>query len=147
MSWLLPLPVAIPLLGAALVVATDHVVSRHVTDALVIALAATATVFAALVLLASERRDVLQWFGGWRPDHGVALGISFVAEPFGAGMALLACGLTTASLVYSWTYMRDAAQPYDALMLVFCAGMVGFALTADVFNMFEIGRASCRERV
>jgi len=136
MSWLLPLPVAIPLLGAAMVVATDHVVSRRVTDVLVIALATAATVFAALVMVASERRDVLHWFGGWRPDHGVALGVSFAAEPFGAGMALLACGLTTASLVYSWTYMRDAAQPYDALMLVFCAGMSGFALTADVFNMF-----------
>jgi multicomponent Na+:H+ antiporter subunit D len=136
MDWLLPLPVAVPLLAAAVVVATDHIVSRHVTDAIVIAAATAATVFSALILVESQRHDLLHWFGGWHPDHGVALGVSFAGEPLGAGMALLACGLTTASLVYSWGYMGDAAQPYDALMLVFCGGMAGFALTADLFNMF-----------
>lgn len=136
MTWLVPMPVAIPLIAAALVVATDHVVSRHVTDAIVISAAAAATVFAVLILVRSERHDLVYWFGGWRPDGHVALGISFDAGPLGAGMAVLACGLTTLALLYSWTFMRDAAQPYDALTLVLCAGMAGFSLTGDIFNMF-----------
>ena len=136
MSWLLPLPVAIPLLAAALVVACDHVAPRWVKDLIVFGAAGSATGFAFVVLLSSQRRDVVHWFGGWRPDHGVALGVSFVADPLGAGMAVLALGVTTLALLYSWTYLRNAARTYDALMLVLGGGMAGFALTGDVFNMF-----------
>jgi multicomponent Na+:H+ antiporter subunit D len=136
MSWLLPLPVAVPLLTAALVSASDRVAPRRLQDALAIAAAAAATVLSALVLLQTMEHDVVHWFGGWRPDGGVALGIGFTADPLGAGMATLACGLTTLALVYSWTYMREAARLFDVLMLVFCAAMAGFAFTGDIFNMF-----------
>jgi multicomponent Na+:H+ antiporter subunit D len=136
MSWLLPLPVAIPLLASALVIAVDHFAPRWVKDVIVIGAAVTATVFAALTLVEAERGDTVHWFGGWRPDHGVALGVSFVGEPLGAGMAALALGVTTLALLYSWTYLRDAARTYDALLLALGGGMAGFALTGDLFNMF-----------
>src|SRR5207302_1410058 len=57
-------------------------------------------------------------------------------DPLGAGMAVLALGVTTLSLLYSWTYLRNATRTYDALMLVLGGSMAGFALTGDVFNMF-----------
>jgi multicomponent Na+:H+ antiporter subunit D len=136
LSWLLPLPVAIPLLASALVVACDHFAPKWVKDLIVIGAASAATVFAALALVQAERGDIVHWFGGWHSDHGVALGVSFVGEPFGAGMAVLALGVTTLALLYSWTYLRAAAQTYDALLLVLGGGMAGFALTGDVFNMF-----------
>ena len=136
MSWLLPLPVAIPLLASALVIAVDHFAPRWLKDLIVIGAAAAATVFAALVLGEAESGNTVHWFGGWRPDHGVALGVSFVGEPLGAGMAALALGVTTLALLYSWTYLRDAARTYDALLLALGGGMAGFALTADLFNMF-----------
>jgi multicomponent Na+:H+ antiporter subunit D len=136
MAWILPLAVAAPLLAAALLVGSDHVAPEHFKDAIALLGSGTATVCCVLVLLHSERRDVLHWFGGWRPTGGVALGVSFVADPFGAGMALLASGLTLAALAYSWTYMRDAARPYDALLLAMQGAMAGFALTGDLFNMF-----------
>jgi multicomponent Na+:H+ antiporter subunit D len=136
MSWALPLPTAIPLLAAAAVVACDHVVPRRTKDAAAIVASAAATGFAVLVMLESRKQEVVHWFGGWRPDHGVALGVSFVADPLGAGMAVLACGLATLVLVYSWTYMRHEARLFDALVLVFSGAMAGFALTGDVFNMF-----------
>ena len=136
MSWALPLPAAIPLLAAAFVVATDHVLSRRLKDAIALAASVAATAFAVVVLLESQRHDVVHWFGGWRPDHGVALGIAFVADPLGAGMAVLASGLATLVLAYSWTYMRHEARLFDALVLVFSGAMAGFALTGDVFNMF-----------
>lgn len=136
MSWLLPLPVAIPLLAAATISASDHVSPRRLQDSIGIAAALSATVCSLLVLVRAQHHDVVHWFGGWHPDGGVALGIGFVADPFGAGMATLACTLTTLALVYSWTYMREEARIFNVLMLVFCGAMAGFALTADLFNMF-----------
>ena len=136
MSWALPLPVAIPLIAAALLVVGGEVLPRRVQDAIAIAAAATATAFALVILQASERHDVLHWFGGWHPHDGIALGISFTVDPLGAGMAALACGLDLLALVYSWTFMRRQSQTFDVLMLTFGGAMAGFALTGDIFNMF-----------
>ncbi|HET8605393.1 MAG TPA: complex I subunit 5 family protein [Gaiellaceae bacterium] len=136
MTWLLPLPVAIPLLTAAAVVAIDHVVPRRVENGCTILAAAAATAFSILIMLQAQHGTDLHWFGGWRPDGNVALGIDFVADPLGAALAALACGLTLLALVYSWTYMREAAGMFDVLMLCFCGAMAGFALTGDIFDMF-----------
>jgi multicomponent Na+:H+ antiporter subunit D len=136
MSWILPLPVVVPLVAAAVLVATGAFLPRRVQDAIGIAAAATAAAFSLLILGASERHEVLHWFGGWHPHHGIALGISFAVDPLGAGMAALASGLVLLVLVYSWTFMRRQSQTFDVLILTFGAGMAGFALTGDVFNMF-----------
>jgi multicomponent Na+:H+ antiporter subunit D len=136
MSWALPLPAAVPLLAAAVLVATGSFLPRRIQDAVGVAAAAAATAFALLLLAASERHDVLEWFGGWHPHHGVAVGISFAADPLGAGMAALACGLDLLVLVYAWTFMRRQSQTFDVLILTFGGAMAGFALTGDIFNMF-----------
>jgi multicomponent Na+:H+ antiporter subunit D len=136
MNWLLPLPVAVPLAGAAIIAATDHWLPEWVKEYPAMVVSAATTVFSIMVLTHTERTDVLHWHGGWEPRHGVAIGIAFVAEPLGAGMAALACVLVTASLLFSWHYMAEAPRLYRVLMLVLLAGMCGFALSADVFNMF-----------
>ena len=133
---MLPLPVALPLVAAALIAMLGQLGPRRLQNAIAIVAAAASTSFSLLILLRTERGYVLQWYGGWHPDHGVAIGIGFVADPLGAAMAALAAGLVLLALVYSWSYMRQAALYYDVLMLVFCAGMTGFALTGDLFNMF-----------
>jgi multicomponent Na+:H+ antiporter subunit D len=136
LSWLLPLPVAVPLLAAAINTAGDHVLPRRVGDTLAIAASAAAFVFALLIMVESMPHELTHWFGGWRPRSGVALGIVFTADPLGAGAAALAAGLTTVALVYSIAYLSEAARFYHTLMLVFCGAMCGFALTGDLFNMF-----------
>jgi multicomponent Na+:H+ antiporter subunit D len=136
MSWAVALPPAVPLLAAALIITAGSLIPPRGKDLLAIAAAATATVFALLVLAASEHHEVVQWFGGWHPRHGVAFGISFAADPLGAGMAALASGLGLIALVYSWTYMRGESHTFNVLVLTFVAGMTGFSLTGDVFNMF-----------
>jgi multicomponent Na+:H+ antiporter subunit D len=136
MSWALPLPVALPLLAAALLVATDHLTPRPVHDAIAIVATAAATVFAVLIAVAAESHDVLHWFGGWDPHRGAALGIAFTADPLGAGMATVASTLTLLALAYSWTFMREESRSFDVLMLTFAGAMAGFALTGDLFNMF-----------
>src|SRR3954466_11436282 len=136
MSWLLPLPTTIPLLGAAAIAVSDHVAPRRVKNSIALAAAAASLGCSLAIMVRPERGDLLHWFGGWKPRGDVAIGIGFVADPFGAGMAALASGLTVLALAYSWTYMSEAALHFDVLMLVLCAGMTGFALTGDLFNMF-----------
>jgi multicomponent Na+:H+ antiporter subunit D len=136
MDWLVALPVAIPLLVAAALTAFGHFLPLRVDDLIAIAAAATATVCSAL-LLAGARDDLLvHWFGGWEPRRGVALGLAFAVDPMGAGLALLAGVLVTASLVFSWRYFDEVGTLFHVLMLVFLGAMSGFALSGDLFNLF-----------
>ncbi len=136
MSWALPLPAAIPLLAAAVLVAAGHIAPRRLQDGFAVVAAASATGFAVVVVVASQDGTLLHWVGGWHVRGGVAFGVAFAADPLGAGMAVLATGVATLVLVYSWTYMRNASQTYDVLVLTFAGAMAGFALTGDIFNMF-----------
>lgn len=71
---------------------------------------------------------------------GRSVGIVLVGDGPGLGMAALASLLTLAALAYSWRYFEEPprrhAGSYPALMLVFQAGMCGFAITGDLFNAF-----------
>ena len=136
MSWMLPLPAVIPLLGAALNIAGDHVMPRRIGDAIGLAASIATCVFTFWIAADSMDHEVLHWFGGWHPDHGIAIGITFTADPLGAGMAALVSLLVLLVLIYSMTYLADAARPYDTLILVFLGAMCGFSLTGDLFNMF-----------
>jgi multicomponent Na+:H+ antiporter subunit D len=136
MDVVLPLPVAIPLLTAAVLVLTDHVAPRLLQDAVGIAGAAGGTAASLIVMVHAQAGEQLHWFGGWQPRHGLAIGIAFTADPLGAGMAALATGLSLLVLVYSLTYMREESRIFDVLVLVFGGAMAGFALTGDLFNMF-----------
>jgi multicomponent Na+:H+ antiporter subunit D len=136
MNNLLPLLVAVPLVTAALVVATDHVLPRRVEDVLSIAAAGTTCALGIVLMLHSQRADAIHWFGGWQPRGGLAIGIDFVADPLSAAMAALVGGLVLVTLVFSWSYLEEAARLFDTLMLVCCGAMCGFAVSGDLFNMF-----------
>jgi multicomponent Na+:H+ antiporter subunit D len=136
MTWAPPLLVAVPLLTAVVVGGGDHVLPRAVQNALAVAAAAATALFAALLLARSGDHQTVIWFGGWHPRHGIALGVDFTVGPFAAAMCLVIALVVLAALVYSLTYMRDAARLFDALMLVALAGMCGFALSGDLFNLF-----------
>src|SRR4051795_4994709 len=87
MSWLLPIPVVVPLLAGALNIAGDHVLPRRAGDVLAISAALTSFVFSLVIMVDSMQDELTHWFGGWRPRSGVALGIAFTADPLGAGAA------------------------------------------------------------
>src|SRR3954453_21503491 len=110
MSWLLPIPVVVPLLAAAVNVLLDHVTPRWLHNAVTIAGIGTSFVFSLIILFHSMPSEHLHWFGGWRPRRGVPLGIAFTADPLGAGMAALASGLTLVALIYSLTFVESAAR-------------------------------------
>jgi multicomponent Na+:H+ antiporter subunit D len=121
---------------AALVALTDGIVADWAKDVPAIAAAAATTVISTAILVQSEHSTLVEWFGRWHPRHGIAIGVGFVGDPIGAGMAALVGTLVTFSLVYSWHYMEEAPRLYRVLMLVFLGGMSGFALSGDLFNMF-----------
>jgi multicomponent Na+:H+ antiporter subunit D len=131
-SWLPPLGIALPLAGACLVLAVAKFVPRIVVDvlAMIAAVASVVAMTALMVVTASGR--VVTWAGGWPPKIGIVL----AADPIGAGFALLACVLTTCALIYTWRYFDDAEAHVHVLILLFLAGMVGFSLTADLFDLF-----------
>jgi multicomponent Na+:H+ antiporter subunit D len=136
MNWLVPLPVAVPLIGAALIAATDHVVPRLVKDAIGIAAAAGTFAFGIVLCFESGRHQLVHWFGGWTPRGGLAIGIAFTVDPLGAAMCALAGFVVLLALLYSLTFMEEAAHFFDALVLICCAALCGFALSADLFNLF-----------
>lgn len=136
MTWIPPLLVAVPLLAAAVTAGLDHVTPKPIQDALVVGAAAATTVLAFLLLYRSEGHEVVHWFGGWKPQHGVALGIDFAVGPLAAGMCAVIGIVVTLALLYSLTFLREAARLFDALMLVALGAMCGFAMSGDLFNLF-----------
>jgi multicomponent Na+:H+ antiporter subunit D len=133
---LAPLPIAIPLLGAAALGALQHLLPRRVADVLAAAIGAATTVVCVLLIFRSADHDVVHWAGGWKPSHGVAIGVALDVEPLGATLAALAGTLVTAALVFGWRYFEDAGPIGQVILLAFLGAMVGFTLSGDLFNMF-----------
>jgi len=136
MTALPPLPVAIPLAVAALLAGLNHFVKRRASSWIAIATTAINVWFCIQLLLQSIPNTIVYWFGGWQPRHGIALGISFVIDPIGAGLACIAGVLTLAALIFSSKYFDSVGTLFHVLMLVFLGAMCGFALTGDLFNLF-----------
>ena len=138
MSPLPALAVVIPLLMAAAIIALSPLLRRRrrLLDGAAIATSAAVTVLLAVITARAARGEVVYWFAGFRPSHGVAIGIDFAAGPLSAGLACLAAVLVTAAMTFSWRYFDRVGTYYHALMLTFLAGMAGFCLTGDIFDLF-----------
>ena len=131
-----PLALVVPLLAAAALAAVASHVRRAVADVVTVLAAAASTVLCALLLADAGSGTVVEWFGGWEPRDGVAIGISFAVDEIGAALAVFVAMLATAAAIFSSRYL-EADEPYlHVLLLVFLAGMLGFCLAGDVFTMF-----------
>ncbi|HJS98127.1 MAG TPA: proton-conducting transporter membrane subunit [Terriglobales bacterium] len=136
MSTLAPLPVVIPLSVAALLAALNKFLHRRISESLTILATIATGVICGVLLLQTQVQPVIHWFGGWTPRAGVALGISFVIDPIGAGAAVFTSLLVLAALIFSLHYFDTVGTLFHVLMLGFLGAMCGFTLTGDVFNMF-----------
>lgn len=136
MSLLAPLPVVIPLSTAAILAALNKFFSRRWSEGLSILATIATGVICGELLLQSRMQPVIHWFGGWTPRAGVALGISFVIDPVGAGAAVFTSLLVLAALVFSIHYFETVGTLFHVLMLGFLGAMCGFAMTGDLFNLF-----------
>ncbi|MFF8594740.1 complex I subunit 5 family protein [Streptomyces sp. NPDC015220] len=139
MHRLLPLLPAVPLLGAALLVAGGRFLPRFVAET-VACLASATTAALAVRLLSDSSPALVEWVGGWFPRSGESVGIVLIGDGASLGMAALVSVLTLAALAYSWHYFdeppRGHAGSFPALLLLFQGGMCGFAIAGDLFNAF-----------
>jgi multicomponent Na+:H+ antiporter subunit D len=135
---LLALVVVVPLLVAAGVTACGPLFrrGRRALDLVAVLTAASVAVLLFLIMIRTARGDLVYWFAGFHPVRGVSIGIDFEVQPLSAGLACLAAVLVTAAMTFSWRYFDRVATYYHALMLTFLAGLVGFCLTGDLFDLF-----------
>ncbi|HEY2601071.1 MAG TPA: proton-conducting transporter membrane subunit [Thermoleophilaceae bacterium] len=134
MNTLVPLTVVVPLVAATVLAATAPFASRRFAD--VVSLGTAAAVCTMSALLLAHGGELLYWFGGWHPRHGLALGISFTVAPLGAGLATFASAMVVIALLFSQRHLEEINHVFHALLLVFLAAMVGFVLSGDIFNLF-----------
>src|SRR5579871_3740703 len=133
----IPLPVAIPLIVAALLAFAGKWIGRRACDTLAIATAAGNVLMTLAILRGVWSHPLIYWFGNWWPrPGGVALGICFNVDAIGAVLAVLTATLTLAGLIYSWKIFEDTENHFQPLMLIFMAAMCGFSYTGDLFNLF-----------
>ncbi|MGW1003162.1 complex I subunit 5 family protein [Streptomyces sp. NPDC002520] len=137
---LLPLAVAVPLLGAVVLVVGGRWLPRLAIDSLATAWATLEVVGLAVLWARTGDGHSVSWIGGWRPVHGESVGIVLSGDRVGIGLALLTSALVLAVVVYSWRYFDEPPARhvgvFPALILLFEAGMCGFALTGDLFDAF-----------
>ncbi len=133
---LTPLPVVVPLLGAATLSALRTWLSRRAMDALAILIAALDVGICFFLLREANTHTVVYWFGNWFPRGSMVVGIGFVVDPTAAALALLAGVLFLLAFIFSWRFVDTGERHFHTLMLVFLAAMSGFVLTADLFNLF-----------
>ena len=138
MDQLFPLVVAVPLLTAAALLAARPLLERQrlVRDLVAVAASVSVAVMLAFLTDGTERGDAVYWFGGFHPVGNVVIGIDFEAGPLSAGLACLGAVLMTASMIFAWKYFPQIGTYFHVLLLTFLAGMTGFCLTGDVFDLF-----------
>jgi multicomponent Na+:H+ antiporter subunit D len=114
----------------------NRAIGQQVASWLSMAAAGVVAAACAELMRISSPDPIVYWFGGWQPHGGIAPGISFVIDPMGAGLALLASLLVVAALIFSSRYFDTVGTLYHVLILVFLAATCGFTLTGDLFDLF-----------
>ncbi|GIF73410.1 Na+/H+ antiporter subunit D [Asanoa siamensis] len=137
MSDLVPLPVVIPLLGAAITLMLTRFPQAQRVVSLT-ALSAVLGVAIALLAVVSERGPLVVSVGGWP----IPLGIVLVADQFAALMLVVSAAVTLCVLVYSIGQgLADGSEDtpisiYHPSYLVLTAGVTTAFLSGDLFNLY-----------
>ncbi|NES28381.1 Na+/H+ antiporter subunit D [Micromonospora terminaliae] len=134
---LVPLPVVVPLLGAAL---TLILTNRPRLQRSVSVLGLTTTLVVAVVLLVEAYRHgpVVVRVAGWPPPVGIVL----VADQLAALMLVVSSAVTLCVLLYSIGQGRGETSEsapvsiYHPTYLVLTAGVTNAFLAGDLFNLF-----------
>ena len=137
MTWLVPLPVVLPLLGAGLALVLGRRPGLQRVLSLVV-LTAVVAVAAALVVRTDRHGPQVLWIGAWEEP----LGISLVADRLSALMLLVSSVVALAVLVYSIGQGMTGGERdtpltiYHPTFLVLSAGVSNAFLAGDLFNLF-----------
>ena len=135
MTTLAALPVAVPFIAAAVLVAVGSFVPRWSNDAMGTAVAAAVLAMCVLLTHDAARHAIVYWLGGWEQSPGGSLGIDLEIDPLGAGVAAFAALMVVAAFAYSLHYFDAVKGLFHALMLLFMMGLTGYSLTGDIFDL------------
>ncbi|MGA1552012.1 MAG: Na+/H+ antiporter subunit D, partial [Ilumatobacteraceae bacterium] len=130
---LVPLPIVLPLFGAALSVVLGR--SRVAQRALSLAvLAAMAVVSVALLVDADREGHVVQVAGGWSAPLGIAL----VVDRLAGIMLVVSTIVLLAVMIYAVGQGSQDQErvSFHPLYLVLAAGVSASFITGDLFNLF-----------
>jgi multicomponent Na+:H+ antiporter subunit D len=137
MAEVAPLAVAVPFATAALLAALRPWRTRDDLLATIVAIVAVGFCWALAVDAVRSSEPVVSYLGNWQPlPNGAEIGVTMTIDPLGAGLATLAALLVATALLFTWRYFDTRGPTFHALLLVFLGGLVGFALTGDLFNLF-----------
>jgi multicomponent Na+:H+ antiporter subunit D len=132
-SRLVPLPIVLPLVGAALsiLVGRWRLAQRLVG---LVTLIATVCISAALLVEVDRHGTVVAHAGGWFSPMGIVL----VADRFSTVLLLVASGVLLAVLGYAIGEPGAEREHvgFQSAYLVLAAGVAGAFLTGDLFNLF-----------
>jgi multicomponent Na+:H+ antiporter subunit D len=132
---LMALALAIPLVGAVLIVMSDGRPNQR----------ETVSVATAIVLFAVVASLVPTVFAGGRPELNIwqimpGLEIAFKLEPLGMMFACIASGLWTVNAIYSIGYMRAKKEHHQtrfyACFAIAIGGAVGVAMSGNMLTLF-----------
>ncbi|MFI5937387.1 Na+/H+ antiporter subunit D [Actinoplanes sp. NPDC051494] len=137
MTFLVPLPVVMPLLGAALTLMMAGKPRAQRTVSLSV-LTSTLLVSIALLILSTTDGPLVVAVGGWLAPVGIAL----VADQLAALMLVVSSAVTLCVLVYSIGQgMADGDEEtplsiYHPTYLILTAGVTNAFLSGDLFNLY-----------
>jgi multicomponent Na+:H+ antiporter subunit D len=133
MKSLVVLPIALPLLGAALSLLLRRYVRVQRAVGIVV-LVATVAVASVLLYGVHDQGTLVADVGAWPAPVGIAL----VADLFAAMMVLVSAAVVLLVLVYAIGSPRtkDDEQFFHPVYLVLAAGVSASFLTGDLFNLF-----------
>jgi multicomponent Na+:H+ antiporter subunit D len=131
------LVVALPLVGGALTPFVGKINKRYCALWSILITFFSLIISLFLVLkLALTKKPINYYLGGWSPPYGIEIRF----DELSAASAVI-LGLILLALIFSWRYVQKelderSVVPYYSLFLLNTAGMVGFVVTGDIFNLF-----------
>jgi multicomponent Na+:H+ antiporter subunit D len=140
-SALLPLPVVIPLAGAALTPLAARMSPRVLPVVAVFAPLASAALLVGMAPTVYRGRALTEYLGNWGPVNGQVLGVTFGADAWGLTFALVASTIGAVVLLFmvsdqAVSLGRRERGASACLFLLLDGALIGGALTADLFNLF-----------
>ena len=135
-TWLVPLPVILPLAGAGLAVA----LSRHpkVQRTISVSVLSVVLMVSVALLIAVDDGPLVVNVGGW----AAPVGITLIADHLSALMLMISAAVTLCVLLYSLGQGLsdgDRETPvaiYHPTYMVLVAGVANAFLTGDLFNLY-----------
>ncbi|HEY7966612.1 MAG TPA: proton-conducting transporter membrane subunit [Solirubrobacteraceae bacterium] len=137
---LLPVAVIAPIGGAVLAPLAARIDRRAPLLVSLLALGASLAVLLVVAPRVYGGRDISHYMGNVVPFGGHVLGIAFAADPLGMTFAIATAAIGALLLLFTLSSLRELAPRelggYACLFQLLLAGLIGSALTADLFNLF-----------